>query len=194
MPTFWRQDMKDVTGKKVAILVADNFEQVEMTEPRKALDQAGVATFIVSTADGQVQGANHDEKADKFKVDVKVDEAREAEYDALLIPGGVMSPDELRATPKAVELVKAFFKSGKPIFAICHGPWMLAEADVIGGKTMTSYPSIQTDIKNAGAHWVDKEVVVDEGVVTSRSPKDIPAFNDKMLEELGEGRHQRHAA
>lgn len=186
--------MKDIAGKRVAILVADNFEQVEMTEPRKALDQAGVATFIVSPAKGEVKGANHDKPGDSFKVDQSLDEARESDYDALLIPGGVMSPDELRTKPQAVNLVKAFFSSGKPIFAICHGPWMLVEAGIVKGKQFTSYPSIKTDLKNAGANWIDQEVVVDQGIVTSRNPKDIPAFNMKIVEELGEGIHRRRAA
>lgn len=186
--------MKDVAGKKVAILVADNFEQVEMTEPRKALDQAGVATFIVSPADGEVKGVNHDQPGDKFKVDVPLDSASEADFDAILIPGGLMSPDELRSNPKAVQLVRRFFESGKPIFSICHGPWVLLEAGAVKQKTITSWPAIQSDIKNAGANWVDKEVVVDEGIVTSRKPDDIPAFNAKMLEELGEGLHKRKIA
>lgn len=186
--------MKDIAGKKVAILVADNFEQIEMTEPRKALDQAGVATFIVSTAQGEVKGINHDKPGDTFKVDTSVEDAREDDFDALLIPGGTMSPDELRGTPAAVELVKAFYSSGKPIFAICHGPWLLEEAGAVRGRKITSWPSIKTDMKNAGGDWVDQEVVVDAGIVTSRSPKDIPAFNDKMLEELAEGVHERTAA
>lgn len=186
--------MKDIAGKKVAILVADNFEQVEMTGPRKALDQSGVATFIVSPAKGEVKGVNHDQPGDEFKVDVPLDEARESDYDAILIPGGLMSPDQLRSTPKAVEFVKGFFKSGKPIFAICHGPWLLVEAGIAKGMKLTSWPAIQTDLKNAGADWVDAEVVTEEGVVTSRKPDDIPAFNEKILEELAEGKHQRHAA
>lgn len=186
--------MKDVSGKKVAILVADNFEQVEMTQPRKALDQAGVATFLVSPVEGEVKGVHHDQPGDSFKVDTPLDQARESDFDALLIPGGLLSPDTLRANPKAVSLVKEFFNSGKPIFAICHGPWLLAEAGIVKGKNLTSYNSIKTDMINAGANWVDKEVVVDQGVVTSRNPDDIPAFNDKVLEELGEGKHERRAA
>lgn len=186
--------MKDIAGKKVAILVADNFEEVEMTEPRKALDQAGVATFIVSPADGEVKGVNHDKPGDTFKVDVPLDSANESEFDALMIPGGLMSPDELRSNSKAVSLVKRFYESGKPIFSICHGPWLLVEAGAVKGKKLTSWPAIQTDVKNAGGNWVDQEVVVDNGVVTSRSPKDIPAFNSKMLEELAEGPHDRSRA
>lgn len=186
--------MKDIAGKRVAILVADNFEQVEMTDPREALDKAGVATYIVSPADGKVKGVHHDKPGDEFKVDTPLDSASESDFDALLIPGGLMSPDELRANKKAVELVKAFYKSGKPIFAICHGPWLLIEAGIVTGKNITSYPNIKTDIVNAGGNWIDKEVVTEEGVVTSRSPDDIPAFNEKIIEELAEGLHQRHAA
>jgi protease I len=186
--------MKDLTGKKVAILVADNFEQVEMTGPRKALDQAGVATFIVSPTKGEVKGVHHDQPGDKFKVDMPLADAKQTEFDALLIPGGLMSPDQLRQDPKAVSLVKDFVSSGKPIFAICHGPWLLEEANAVKGRTMTSWPGIKTDLKNSGANWVDQEVVVDHGIVTSRSPKDIPAFNTKMLEELSEGKHERQAA
>ncbi len=186
--------MKDVAGKKVAILVADNFEQVEMTDPRKALDQAGVATFIVSPAKGEVKGVNHDKPGDTFKVETPLDEAREADFDALLLPGGLMSPDELRSNPKAISLVRDFYKSGKPIFAICHGPWLLIEAGAVKDLNLTSWPAIKTDVKNAGGNWIDKEVVTEQGIVTSRKPDDIPAFNEKMLEELGEGKHQRHAA
>ncbi len=186
--------MKDIAGKKVAILVADNFEQIEMTGPRKALDQAGVATFIVSTANGEVKGMNHDKAGDNFKVDRPLNQADEKDFDALLIPGGTMSPDELRNTPAAVEFVKAFYKSGKPIFSICHGPWLLIEAGAVEGRRIASWPAIKTDIKNAGGTWIDEEVVVDAGIVTSRNPDDIPAFNHKMLEELAEGIHERVTA
>jgi protease I len=186
--------MKDIAGKKVAILVADNFEQVEMTDPRKALDQAGVATFIVSPANGEVKGVHHDQPGDTFKVDVPLEQAKESDFDALLVPGGLMSPDQLRSNKMAVSLVRKFYESGKPVFSICHGPWLLVEAGAAKGKKLTSWPAIQTDMKNAGANWVDQEVVVDEGVVTSRSPDDIPAFNNKMLEELGEGLHKRKIA
>lgn len=186
--------MKDIAGKKVAILVANNFEQVEMTDPRKALDQAGVATFIVSPAGAEVKGVHHDKPGDKFKVDMALDKAKESDFDALLIPGGLMSPDELRSNPTAIKLVKDFYTSGKPIFAICHGPWLLVEAGIAKNHTLTSWPAIQSDMKNAGANWVDKEVVVDEGIVTSRKPDDIPAFNAKVAEELGEGLHKRSIA
>jgi protease I len=176
-------------GKKVAILVADGFEQVEMTEPRQALDGAGARTVLISPAPGKVRGWQHTEWGDTFPVDVPLDQADAAEYDALLLPGGVMNPDKLRANPKAVQFVRQFVQQGKPIGAICHGPWTLVEAGAVKGRTMTSYESIRTDLKNAGAHWVDQEVVTDRGLVTSRKPDDIPAFNQKIIEEFAEGRH-----
>jgi len=179
--------MADLKGKRVAILVADGFEQVEMTKPREALNQAGAKTELISPAKGQVQGWNHDEKADKFPVDVELNNAKANNYDALLLPGGVANPDHLRMIPEAVEFVKSFFDAGKPVAAICHGPWMLVEAGVVKGKTVTSWPSVKTDLRNAGAMWVDLEVVTDHGLVTSRKPDDIPAFNRKMLEEFAEG-------
>jgi protease I len=176
-------------GKTVAILVADGFEQVEMTEPRKALDEAGAKTQIISPAQGQVKGWNHTEWGDQFPVDVPLNNARAEDYDALLLPGGVMNPDKLRTIPEAVNFVGSFFESDKPVAAICHGPWTLVEADVVAGLTMTSWPSLQTDLRNAGASWVDEQVVVDQGIVTSRKPDDIPAFNAKMIEEFAEGKH-----
>ncbi|WP_295376317.1 type 1 glutamine amidotransferase domain-containing protein [uncultured Pseudacidovorax sp.] len=166
---------------KVAILVADGFEQVEMTEPRKALDQAGAKTQIVSPMKGQVQGWNHHDKADKFPVDVALDGAKVADFDALLLPGGVVNPDALRLEPKAIALVKAFADEGKPIAAICHGPWTLIDAGAVKGKQMTSWPSLKNDLSNAGARWVDQEAVVDGQLLTSRNPKDIPAFNREMV-------------
>lgn len=178
-----------LTDKKVAILVADGFEQVEMTKPRKALEDAGAETKIVSVKSGQIQGMNHADKADKFDVDLTLDEARPEEFDALMIPGGLMNPDTLRSTPDAVEFTRHFFREGKPVAAICHGPWVLIDAGVVRGRTLTSWPAIKTDVKNAGGNWVDEEVVVDNGLVTSRKPDDIPAFNDKMIEEFCEGRH-----
>jgi protease I len=180
---------KVLTGKKVAILVADGFEQVEMTAPRDALQMAGAETFVVSPVKGKVRAAQHDKPGDEFPVDVELSEARPENYDALLLPGGVANPDTLRANEKAVEFVKAFFKDGKPIAAICHGPWTLIEVGAAKGRTMTSWPSLQTDLRNAGANWVDREVVVDRGLVTSRKPDDIPAFCRKMIEEFGEGNH-----
>jgi protease I len=181
-------------GMKVAILVADGFEQVEMTEPRKAIEQAGAKTMIVSPAEGQVQGWNHDEKADKFDVDDPLDHARSDDYDALLLPGGVRNPDQLRMTTRAIEFVRGFFATGKPVAAICHAPWTLIEAEVVKERKITSWPSLKTDLNNAGAEWVDREVVVDNGLVTSSKPDDLPAFNRKMLEEFAEGRHHHQAA
>jgi protease I len=178
-------------GKRVAILVADGFEQVELTEPRKALRLAGATAHIVSPAQGEVMGWNHTDWGDSFPVDVPLDRANPADFDALLLPGGVMNPDRLRADPQAVGFVRAFFDAGKPVAAICHGPWTLIEAGAVRGRTLTSWPSLQTDLRNAGANWVDQEVCTDNGLVTSRKPDDIPAFNRKMIEEFAEGRHAR---
>jgi protease I len=178
-------------SKRVAILVTNGFEQVEMTEPRKALEAAGFQTKLVSPAKGEVQGWNHDEKAEKFRVDMELNSANPAEYDALLLPGGVRNPDELRMIPEAVEFVKSFFEDGKPVAAICHGPWMLVEADAVRGKRVTSWPSLKTDLRNAGGNWSDQEVISDGDIVTSRKPADIPAFNRKMIELFSE-RTQGH--
>ena len=175
--------------KRVAILAADGFEQAELEEPMKALKEAGATVSIVSPKDGQIQGMNHAEKGDKFDVDIPLEHANAEEFDALLVPGGLMNPDELRSTPAAVDFVRAFAQAGKPIAAICHAPWVLIEAGLVRGRRLTSWPAIQSDIKNAGGNWVDEEVVVDNGLVTSRKPADIPAFNAKMIEEIGEGRH-----
>jgi protease I len=183
-----------LNGKRVAMLVADGFEQVEMTEPRKALEQAGAQTFLISPAQGQVKGWQHTDWGDRFPVDVPLDSADANGYDALLLPGGVMNPDRLRMIPKAVQFVRAFVEAGKPVAAICHGPWTLVEADVVRGRTLTSWPSLQTDIRNAGGEWVDREVVTDNGLVTSRKPDDLPAFNQKMIEEFAEGRHRLRQA
>ena len=185
---------KRLAGKKVAILVAEGFEQVELTGPRQALDEAGAETKIVSPADGEVQGWNHYDKGDKFKVDVPLAKADAQDFDALLLPGGVANPDQLRMKPEAVRFVKAFFDAGKPVASICHGPWTLIEAGAVRGRTMTSWPSIKTDLINAGADWVDREVVTDKGLVTSRKPDDIPAFNEKMIEEFAEGAHHTQKA
>src|SRR5262245_52571735 len=171
-----------LNGKRIAILVADGFEQVELTEPRKAIEQAGARAQIVSPAKGQVKGWNHTDWGEPFPVDVPLDQARPDDYDGLLLPGGVMNPDKLRMNKRAVQFVQAFFDAGKPVAAICHAPWTLIAAGAVGGRTLTSYPSLQTDLKNAGARWVDQEVVVDNGLVTSRNPNDIPAFNRKMIE------------
>jgi protease I len=167
---------------RIAILVAEGFEQVELTEPRKALDDAGAQTKIVSPAVDHVQGWNHFEKAERFRVDVPLTSARAEDFDALLLPGGVVNPDQLRINTSAVDFVRAFFNAGKPVAAICHGPWTLIDAGVAGGRKMTSWPSLKADLTNAGATWVDEEVVCEQGLVTSRKPKDIPAFNQKMLE------------
>jgi protease I len=185
-----------LNGKKVAILVAEGFEQSEMVEPRRALEQAGAETTLVSPANDEVQGWNHFDKGDRFNVDIELDQAESNDYDALLLPGGVANPDQLRTNPKAVQFVKDFVESGKPVGVICHGPWTLIEAGVVKGRTMTSWPSLKTDLINAGAKWVDQEVVVDKGLVSSRKPADIPAFSKKLIEEIGEGSHagRRRAA
>lgn len=188
------QQQNNLQGKKVAILVSDGFEQIELTKPKQALEEAGAKTQIVSPSKGEVKGWNHTKWGDSFTVDVALGQAKAADYDALLLPGGVMNPDHLRANKQAVQFVKAFFSDQKPVAAICHGPWTLIEADVVKGRKMTSYHSIQTDLKNAGADWVDQEVVVDNGLVTSRNPDDIPAFNRKMVEEFAEGKHEKQVA
>jgi protease I len=179
----------ELKGKRVAALVANGFEQVELTEPKKALEGAGATVQVVSPETDRVRGWNHTEWGSDVQVDRPLDQARADDYDALLLPGGVMNPDRLRMNPKAVRFVKQFFEGGKPIAVICHGPWTLVDAGVVRGVKMTSYPSVRTDLVNAGADWVDQEVVVDRGVVSSRKPDDIPAFNRKMIEEFAEGQH-----
>src|SRR3954453_6700874 len=170
-------------GKKIAILVAnEGIEQVELTEPRKALEEAGATVELIAPEAGKAQASNHLDKADTFPVDKTVGDADAGDYDGLMLPGGVANPDALRMDDDAVKLVRAFFDAGKPIAAICHAPWTLVEADVVRGRKLTSWPSLQTDIRNAGGEWVDEEVVVDQGLVTSRKPDDLEAFNDKMLE------------
>ncbi|MET0562307.1 MAG: type 1 glutamine amidotransferase domain-containing protein [Gaiellaceae bacterium] len=181
-------------GKRVAFLATDMVEQVELTEPWKAVKDAGGTPELVSLEEGEIQGFNHYDKADTFKVDRTVEEARAEDYDALVIPGGVGNPDTMRTHENAVQLVRDFFEQGKPVGVICHGPWMLVEAGVVGGRKVTSWPSLQTDIRNAGGDWVDQEVVVDNGLVTSRKPDDLPAFNEKIVEEFCEGRHEQQAA
>ena len=177
-------------GKKVAILVADGFEQVEMTGPRDALKGAGAETKIVSLKSGQIQGMKHTDKTEKFQVDVTLDEAQPQEFDALLIPGGLYNPDALRSNEGALDFARHFFSEKKPVAAICHGPQVLISADLVRGRKMTSWPAIETDMRNAGALWIDEEVVVDNGLVTSRKPDDISAFNAKMIEEFCEGRRE----
>jgi protease I len=179
----------ELEGKRVAILATDMVEQVELVEPRKALDEAGARTELVSLEPGEIQGFDHYDKADRFPVERTVAEARADDYDALLLPGGVGNPDNLRMDEKAVGFVRDFVESGKPVAVICHGPWTLVEAGVVRGRTLTSWPSLRTDIRNAGGTWVDEEVHVDNGLVSSRKPDDIPAFTAKMIEEFAEGRH-----
>jgi protease I len=182
--------MGKLDGKKIAFLATDGVEQSELTEPWKAVEQAGGTPELVSLEEGEIQGVEHElEKRDTFKVDVTVADADASGYDGLVLPGGVANPDALRADEDAVEFVRAFMEARKPVAAICHGPWTLVEAGAVEGRTMTSYPSIQTDLKNAGANWVDQEVVVDEGLVTSRSPRDLEAFCSKVVEEMCEGVH-----
>lgn len=183
-----------LAGKKVAILATDGFEQSELTEPRRKLLESGATAHVVSPHAGSIQGMQHHDKGEKVSVDKTLDEVRAEDYDALVLPGGVVNPDALRMNEKAVRFVRAFFDAKKPIAAICHGPWMLVEADVVRGRTLTSWPSLKTDIRNAGGKWVDQEVVVDNGLVTSRKPDDLDAFCSKMVEEIREGRHERRAA
>ena len=179
----------ELKGKRVAIVATDMVEQVELLEPRKALDEAGAHTDVISIEPGKIQGFNHYDKGDEIPVDRTIEEASADEYDALLLPGGVGNPDVLRMDENVVSFVRDFFEQGKPVAAICHGPWTLVEAGVVRDRTLTSWPSLQTDIRNAGGTWVDEEVHVDQGLVTSRKPDDIPAFNAKMIEEFAEGKH-----
>jgi protease I len=176
-------------GKRVAVLVANGFEQEELTSPKQALEAAGAATDIVSPDEGQVTGWKHTDWGDAFEVDVPIASAKANQYDALVLPGGLMNPDQLRTNRQALQFVRSFFDAGKPVGAICHGPWILIEAGVVSGRKVTSYESIQTDLKNAGAQWVNEEVVCDNGLVTSRKPADLPAFNRKLIEEIAEGVH-----
>jgi protease I len=177
-------------GKKIAILATDGFEQAELLEPRKALDQTGAKTQVVSPKDGKIRGWNHKDWGQEVSVDVPLKSAKPDDYDALLLPGGVMNPDQLRMIPEAVAFVKHFTDAGKPVAAICHGPWTLIEAGAVRGKTITSWPSLKTDLKNAGATWQDKEVIRDGNLVTSRKPDDIPAFNKEMIRLIEEGTQQ----
>jgi protease I len=183
--------MPDLNGKRIAILATDMFEQVELVQPRKALEDAGAETELVSLEEGEIQGFNHYDKADTFPVDKVVADVSADDYDALLLPGGVGNPDSLRMDDDAVGFVRDFYEQGKPIAAICHAPWMLVEAGIVRDHKLTSFWSLQTDIRNAGGNWVDEELVVDEGIVTSRSPDDLPAFCPKVVEEFAEGTHER---
>jgi protease I len=182
----------ELRNKRVAVLAENGFEQSELIEPRKALQDAGATADVVSPQSGTIKGWKHTNWGDEVAVDRRLEDARPDEYDALLLPGGVMNPDKLRMNPRAVQFVKHFVDAGKPIAAICHGPWPLIEAGAVRGRRVTSWPSLQTDLRNAGAEWVDEEVVTDRGLVTSRKPDDIPAFNRKMIEEFAEGRHDTH--
>ncbi len=183
----------ELQGKKIAFLATDGVEQVEYTEPRKAVEQAGATAHLVSLKPGQIQGFNHLDKGDTFPVDKAVSEASADDYDGLVLPGGVANPDVLRTDKDAVQFVRSFFEAGKPVASICHGAWTLVEADVVKGRTLTSWPSIRTDIENAGGAWVDEEVHTDRGLVTSRKPDDLPAFNAKIVEEFAEGAHAEQA-
>ena len=186
--------MGALDGKTVAFLATDGVEQIELTEPWKAVEEAGGEPELVSLETGEIQGFNHLDKADAFRVDREVAEADAGEYDALVLPGGVANPDALRADDDAVGFVTGFFEEGKPVAVICHGPWTLVEGDLVRGRTLTSWPSVKTDIVNAGGEWVDEEVHVDGGLVTSRKPDDLPAFCAKLVEEFAEGPHERQTA
>jgi protease I len=181
----------ELQGKRIAFLMAnEGVEQVEYFEPRKAVEGAGAEVDVIATEPGQVQGFEHLDKAESWDADKATSEAKAEDYDGVVLPGGVANPDNLRADKDAVRFLREFFAAGKPVGAICHAPWMLIEADVVDGRKVTSFPSLQTDIRNAGGNWVDEEVVVDSGLVTSRKPDDIPAFNSKIVEEFAEGVHE----
>jgi protease I len=180
----------ELNGKKVAFLVAqEGIEQVELTEPWKAVEQAGGQPVLVAPEGGEVQAMEHLDKSKTFPVDETLDDADPGDYDGVVLPGGVANPDQLRTKPAAIEFLQDFFRSGKPVGVICHGPWTLVEADLVRGRTLTSWPSLQTDIRNAGGNWVDEQVVVDQGLVSSRKPDDLPAFCAKIVEEFAEGKH-----
>ncbi|HEV7642238.1 MAG TPA: type 1 glutamine amidotransferase domain-containing protein [Gaiellaceae bacterium] len=184
---------QSLKGKRVAIIAADMVERVELIEPRRALEEAGATTELISLQPGEIRTFNHFDPAESERVDKAVEEVDASDYDALMIPGGVGNPDQLRGDENMVAFVREFFEQGKPVAAICHAPWVLIDAGVVSGRTMTSWPTVGTDLRNAGAKWVDQEVVVDSGLVTSRKPEDIPAFNKKMMEEFAEGKHAAQA-
>jgi protease I len=180
-------------GKDIAILATNGVEEVELTEPRKALEEAGAKTYLISPQSGSIKAWDHDHWSNEYEVDVNLEEAVAEDYHNLMLPGGAMNPDKLRTNKKAVQFVAQFLHDGKPIAAICHGSWTLIETRELNGRKMTSWPSLKTDLRNAGVNWVDEEVVVDQGLITSRKPDDIPAFNDKMIEEFAEGVHSNLA-
>lgn len=182
---------KDISGKKVAFLMTDGVEQVELTDPWDAVKQAGGEPVLVSPKSGSIKGFNHTDPGDDFQVDVTVADAKADDYDALVLPGGVFNADELRADKDSQEFTRSFFSSQKPVAVICHGPWIMIEAGVVDGRKMTSYHTLATDLKNVGATWVDEEVVTDSGLVSSRNPKDLPAFCSKLVEEVAEGKHSK---
>jgi protease I len=184
----------NLNGKRIAILATDGFEQSELIEPRKALDEAGARTEVISPEDGEIKGWNLKDWGDTVKVDRTLSDARPEDYDALLLPGGVMNPDKLRMEPAAVDFVRNFVSSGKIVAAICHGPWTLVEAGVVRGKTFTSWPSLKTDLRNAGAQWVDEEVCTDGQFISSRNPHDIPAFSRAMVDAVSRGTTSKAAA
>jgi protease I len=195
-PRYCKQEniMDKLQGKKIAIVATDGVEAVELTEPKKALEGAGAKVDVISLKMGEIQGFNHDDPGPKIKVDKEIGQVKPADYDGLLLPGGVANPDKLRMQPEIVRFVRSFFDSGKSVASICHGPWTLIEAGVVKGRTLTSWPSLKTDIMNAGGNWVDKEVVTDKGLTTSRNPDDLPAFNRKIIEEFARGVYLRAAS
>lgn len=185
----------DLNGKRIAFMVAqEGVEQVELTEPWEAVERAGGKPELIAPEEGEVQAYEHLDKARRFHVDKTLDQARPEEYDGLVLPGGVANPDQLRTMPAAIDFERRFFSEGKPVGVICHGPWTLVEADLVRGRKLTSWPSLKTDIRNAGGEWVDEEVVVDQGLVSSRKPDDLPAFCEKIVEEFAEGTHEVAAA
>ncbi len=185
----------ELKGKKIAFLVAqEGVEEVELTEPWKAIEEAGGEPVLIAPDEGKVQSFQHLDKSATYDVDETLADADPAEFDGVVLPGGVANPDQLRTEPDAIEFLREIFSAGKPVGVICHGPWTLVEADLVRGRTLTSWPSLRTDIRNAGGEWVDEEVVVDEGLVSSRKPDDLPAFNAKIVEEFAEGRHEVAAA
>ncbi|HMC00035.1 MAG TPA: type 1 glutamine amidotransferase domain-containing protein [Flavobacteriaceae bacterium] len=186
--------MENLNRKSIAILATNGFEESELKEPKKSLEENGANVDIVSLESGEIKGWANGNWSNTYKVDKTLNEVSQSDYNALVLPGGLINPDLLRRNDKAVKFVRSFFENKKPVAAICHAPWLLAEADVLRGRKVTSYNSIKTDLKNAGANWVDEEVVVDEGLVTSRSPEDLPAFNSKLVEEVYEGKHEMQEA